>query len=56
MKLPEKQREQSRLAAPVRADNADPLAGMEREVGTVQEEFRRAAKRELAERNHGAGL
>ena len=55
VQLAAQEREEGRFPAAVRADDADPLAGVDGEVGGVEEQLRAAAEAELAQRDHGAG-
>ena len=52
VQLAAQQREQARLAGAVGADQAGALAGVEGEVGALQQRFRATAKGDLREADH----
>src|SRR5260221_13660987 len=53
VQLAAQEREQARLPRSVRADETDPVAGVERDVGAFEQRFRAAAERGLGEAEQG---
>ena len=53
VQLVAQQREQARLARAVRADQADAVAGVERDVGAFEQRLGAAAEGDLGEADHG---
>jgi hypothetical protein len=53
VQLVTQQREQARLARAVRADQADAVTGVERDVGAFEQHLGAAAEGDLGEADHG---
>ncbi len=56
VQLPAQEREQARLPRAVRADQADPVAGVERDLRAFEQRPGAAAERDLREADHGGSI